>query len=63
MQLIPMSMEEGPELSVPDSIDVHKVAKIYERPNYTTDNSLVFIEELVLETERGQGRIYHTKYV
>ncbi|KAK8736411.1 hypothetical protein OTU49_004987 [Cherax quadricarinatus] len=59
--LIPMSLDDGPELSVPDIIDVPKVARIYERPNYTTDNSLVFIEELVLETERGQGRIYHTK--
>ncbi|KAG7174438.1 Transcription factor SPT20-like 1, partial [Homarus americanus] len=57
----PLSMDDAPELSVPDNIDVPKVARTYERPNYTTDNSLVFIEELVLETERGQGRIYHTK--
>ncbi|XP_068241078.1 transcription factor SPT20 homolog isoform X3 [Palaemon carinicauda] len=59
--LIPMSMDEVPELTIPDNIDVTKVARTYERPVYTTDNSLVFIEELVLETERGQGRIYHTK--
>nr|XP_027222743.1 transcription factor SPT20 homolog isoform X2 [Penaeus vannamei] len=59
--LIPMAMDEAPDLTVPENIDVSKVARTYERPNYTTDNSLVFIEELVLETERGQGRIYHTK--
>ena len=58
-----MSMDEVPELTIPDNIDVTKVARTYERPVYTTDNSLVFIEELVLETERGQGRIYHTKWV
>lgn len=56
-----VSMDESPDLLVPDTIDVPKFARTYERPNYTTDNSLIFIEELVLETERGQGRIYHTK--
>lgn len=56
-----MAMDEAPDLIVPENIDVSKMARTYERPNYTTDNSLVFIEELVLETERGQGRIYHTK--
>ncbi|KAK4296728.1 hypothetical protein Pmani_030806 [Petrolisthes manimaculis] len=56
-----VSMDDSPDLLVPDTIDVPKFARTYERPNYTTDNSLIFIEELVLETERGQGRIYHTK--
>ncbi|XP_071512471.1 transcription factor SPT20 homolog isoform X2 [Panulirus ornatus] len=59
--LIPISMDDAPELSVPDTIDVPKVARIYERPNSIFDNSPVFIEELVLETERGQGKIYHIK--
>ena len=44
------------------SEEVVKSAKAYERPPENADNSLVFIEEYTLETERGQGRIYLTRY-
>ncbi|XP_076065964.1 uncharacterized protein LOC143039600 isoform X2 [Oratosquilla oratoria] len=59
--LIPMVTEEVPKLAVPENIDVMKVARAYEKPRDVSDNSLVFIEEYVLETEWGQGRIYLTK--
>ncbi|KAA0200412.1 hypothetical protein HAZT_HAZT002170 [Hyalella azteca] len=41
--------------------EVQKHAKPVERPPESGDYSLQFIEEYTLETEKSQGRIYHTK--
>ena len=43
------------------SEEVNKNARAYERPPDITDNSLVFIEEYTLETEKASGRIYLTR--
>ena len=43
--------------------DVLKAAIVPEKPPESVDNSLVFVEEWTLETERGGNRIYLTKYV
>ncbi|XP_058788715.1 transcription factor SPT20 homolog isoform X2 [Phymastichus coffea] len=51
-----------PALSPPSSpIDVLRYAKAYEQPRETKDCLPQLIEEYILETERGQGRIYHIK--
>ena len=41
--------------------DVINMARLLDKPTDLVDNSLVFVEEYTLETERGQGRIYLTK--
>lgn len=38
-----------------------RYAKAYERPRETKDCLPQLIEEYILETERGQGRVYHIK--
>ena len=43
--------------------DVQKSAKVKEKPPETDDNSLHFVEALTLETEKGAGRLYLTKWV
>ncbi|CAD6244489.1 GSCOCG00013367001-RA-CDS [Cotesia congregata] len=52
----------SPPLLPPSSpIDVLTYAKAYERPRETKDCLPILIEEYILETERGQGRVYHIK--
>ncbi|XP_014295065.2 uncharacterized protein LOC103574661 [Microplitis demolitor] len=52
----------SPPLLPPSSpIDVLTYAKAYERPRETKDCLPQLIEEYILETERGQGRVYHIK--
>lgn len=43
--------------------EIYKHAKQLERPLDTSDNSLHFLEEYTLETEKGQGRIYLTRSI
>lgn len=38
-----------------------KYAKHYEKLRESTDCSIHLVEEYILETERGQGRIYRIK--
>ncbi|XP_012279626.1 transcription factor SPT20 homolog [Orussus abietinus] len=52
----------NPPLPPPSTpIDVLRYAKAYERPRETRDCLPQLIEEYILETERGQGRVYHIK--
>ena len=52
----------NPPLPPPNTeIDVMKYAKAYEQPRESKDCSPQLVEEYILETERGQGRIYHIK--
>ncbi|XP_033217171.1 transcription factor SPT20 homolog isoform X2 [Belonocnema kinseyi] len=52
----------NPPLFAPSTpIEVLRYAKQYERPRETKDCMPQLIEEYILETERGQGRIYHIK--
>lgn len=58
----PVPSEEMPPLQPPTvKPEVFKYAKQYEKSRETTDCSVHLIEEYILETERGQGRIYRIK--
>ncbi|XP_046488513.1 transcription factor SPT20 homolog isoform X2 [Neodiprion pinetum] len=57
----PPSLVNPPLLPPSTPIDVLRYAKAYERPRETRDCLPQLIEEYILETERGQGRIYHIK--
>lgn len=58
----PVPSEEMPPLQPPAvKPEVFKYAKQYEKSRETTDCSVHLIEEYILETERGQGRIYRIK--
>lgn len=48
-------------LKPPSSVNVEEFAKAYERPRETKDCMPQLIEEYVLETDRGNGRVYHIK--
>lgn len=52
----------NPPLLAPSSpLEVLRYAKQLERPRETKDCMPQLVEEYILETERGQGRIYHIK--
>lgn len=52
----------NPPLLPPSSpLEVLRYAKQLERPRETKDCMPQLVEEYILETERGQGRIYHIK--
>ncbi|XP_034936259.1 uncharacterized protein [Chelonus insularis] len=55
------SLNTPPLLPPSSPIDVLNYAKAYERPRETKDCLPQLIEEYILETERGQGRVYHIK--
>ncbi|XP_011311346.1 uncharacterized protein Spt20 [Fopius arisanus] len=57
----PPSLQNPPLLPPNTPVDVLNYAKAYERPRETKDCLAQLIEEYILETERGQGRIYHIK--
>ncbi|XP_015608658.1 mucin-6 [Cephus cinctus] len=57
----PPSLANPPLLPPSTPIDVLRYAKAYERPRETKDCLPQLIEEYILETERGQGRVYHIK--
>lgn len=45
----------------PSSVDTEDFATYYERPRDTRDCTPNLIEEYILETDRGGGRVYHIK--
>ncbi|KAK0162828.1 hypothetical protein PV327_006572 [Microctonus hyperodae] len=57
----PPSLITPPLLPPTTPVDVLNYAKAYERPRETKDCLPQLIEEYILETERGQGRVYHIK--
>ncbi|KAK6637648.1 hypothetical protein RUM44_008070 [Polyplax serrata] len=58
----PVPCEENIPLPPPTvKPDVFKYAKHYEKLRESTDCSIHLVEEYILETERGQGRIYRIK--
>ncbi|KAF7998560.1 hypothetical protein HCN44_010968 [Aphidius gifuensis] len=57
----PPSLVNPPLLPPTSPIDVLNYAKAYERPRETKDCLAQLIEEYILETERGPGRVYHIK--
>lgn len=48
-------------LKPPSNVNVEQFAKSYEKPRETKDCMPQLIEEYILETDRGGGRIYHIK--
>lgn len=48
-------------LTAPEKVDVLRFARSYERPGDSKDCVPQLIEEYILETDRGGGRVYHIK--
>lgn len=48
-------------LKPPSFVNVEEHATAFERPRETKDCTPILIEEYILETDRGGGRVYHIK--
>lgn len=55
------SLEFPSTLTAPSEVHVEKLARAYDKPRETKDCMPQLIEEYVLETDRGNGRLYHIK--
>ncbi|KAK8759748.1 hypothetical protein V5799_002620 [Amblyomma americanum] len=50
-------MQKRTAMPVPQNIEVEKLARVKERPELTTDNTPLVVQEYVLETEPGPGKL------
>lgn len=48
-------------LQPPSTVNVEQFARAFDRPRETKDCMPILIEEYILETDRGSGRVYHIK--
>lgn len=46
-------------LTVPQKIGVEKYATVKERPELTSDNTPMVVQEYIMETEKGSGKMTH----
>ncbi|XP_064482049.1 transcription factor SPT20 homolog [Ornithodoros turicata] len=46
-------------LAVPQKIEVEKFATVKEKPELTSDNTPVVVQEYIMETEKGSGKMTH----
>lgn len=49
------------DLMPPSSVNVEQFAKSYDKHGCSKDNTPQLIEEYILETDRGSGRVYHIR--
>lgn len=50
-------MQKKAAMPVPQNIEVEKLARVKERPELTMDNTLVTVQEYVLESDPGSGKL------
>ncbi|XP_035680860.1 transcription factor SPT20 homolog isoform X4 [Branchiostoma floridae] len=61
LKCVDMWKQRSLSLSAPSHVEVENYASVMERPKSTSDNTPITVEEVVLEAERSNNKILHSR--